>query len=247
MSDKTEPRISPSKDDYTQITFKPDLTKFGMSTIDDDFEALVRKRVHDMAGCCPGVKVRCATCKEGRGKGRGRRRGERGEGEWERGEGLVRAARQGALCLIPTPTRLSARGPGDVQRRAHQDQKLQRVRRPLPRFSDDARTCDSRGQCVRSSLPRPVNAPAHGRVGWGATFRLSTTAGRLPSPFPTASLRRSASSTASAPTRAAHTSPTSPTKWYGPLLTHRPPHRFWRAGYPDTRRHACVCTHRRRR
>jgi DNA topoisomerase II len=57
MSDKSEPRITASKDDYTQITFRPDLAKFNMTAIDDDFEALVRKRVQDMAGCCPGVKV----------------------------------------------------------------------------------------------------------------------------------------------------------------------------------------------
>jgi len=57
MNERSEPRITPSKDDYTQITFRPDLAKFGLAAIDDDFEALVRKRVYDMAGCCSGVKV----------------------------------------------------------------------------------------------------------------------------------------------------------------------------------------------
>nr|OQO22558.1 DNA topoisomerase 2 [Rachicladosporium sp. CCFEE 5018] len=44
-------------DDYTQITFKPDFAKFGMDEMDDDFEALVKRRVYDMAGCVSGVKV----------------------------------------------------------------------------------------------------------------------------------------------------------------------------------------------
>lgn len=44
-------------DDYTQITFKPDFSKFGMNEMDDDFEGLVKRRVYDMAGTCKGVKV----------------------------------------------------------------------------------------------------------------------------------------------------------------------------------------------
>ncbi|KAK3059557.1 DNA topoisomerase 2, partial [Coniosporium uncinatum] len=45
-------------EDYTMITFTPDYAKFGMNGMDDDFEALVKKRVHDMAGTSRGVKVR---------------------------------------------------------------------------------------------------------------------------------------------------------------------------------------------
>jgi DNA topoisomerase-2 len=37
-------------DDYTKVTFKPDFAKFGMEGIDDDFEALVKRRVYDLAG-----------------------------------------------------------------------------------------------------------------------------------------------------------------------------------------------------
>ena len=44
-------------EDYTQITFRPDFRKFGMDKMDDDFEALVKRRVYDMAGTCTGVKV----------------------------------------------------------------------------------------------------------------------------------------------------------------------------------------------
>lgn len=43
--------------EYTQITFKPDLKRFGMDTFDADFEAVVKRRVYDLAGCVKGVKV----------------------------------------------------------------------------------------------------------------------------------------------------------------------------------------------
>ncbi|KAK4504129.1 hypothetical protein PRZ48_005044 [Zasmidium cellare] len=46
-----------SSKDYTQITFRPDFSKFGMDKMDDDFEALVKRRVYDMAGTCKGVRV----------------------------------------------------------------------------------------------------------------------------------------------------------------------------------------------
>ncbi|KAJ5087058.1 DNA topoisomerase II [Penicillium alfredii] len=44
-------------DDYTKVTFKPDYAKFGMEGIDDDFEALVKRRVYDLAGTA-GVAVK---------------------------------------------------------------------------------------------------------------------------------------------------------------------------------------------
>lgn len=56
MGSKTEPEITKvAKDkrgrgDYTRITFSPDLARFGMETLDDDVVALLKKRVHDMAG-----------------------------------------------------------------------------------------------------------------------------------------------------------------------------------------------------
>ncbi|KAF2170027.1 hypothetical protein M409DRAFT_51799 [Zasmidium cellare ATCC 36951] len=58
MSVMDKAKIDKSKDsDYTKITFKPDFSKFGMDKMDDDFEALVKRRVYDMAGTCKGVKV----------------------------------------------------------------------------------------------------------------------------------------------------------------------------------------------
>lgn len=44
-------------DDYTMVTFKPDFARFGMEGIDDDFEALVKRRVYDLAGTA-GVTVK---------------------------------------------------------------------------------------------------------------------------------------------------------------------------------------------
>jgi len=59
MSEMLKARIDPCKgdEDYTKITFMPDFAKFGMEKMDDDFEALVKRRVYDMAGTCKGVKV----------------------------------------------------------------------------------------------------------------------------------------------------------------------------------------------
>ena len=52
MSKKTEPKITACKpsDNWTCVTFKPDLGKFGMETLEDDVVMLMRKRVFDMAG-----------------------------------------------------------------------------------------------------------------------------------------------------------------------------------------------------
>lgn len=59
MSNKTEPDITNNtrKEEYTRITFKPDLAKFGMTGIDDDIEALLKKRVYDLAGTVKQIKV----------------------------------------------------------------------------------------------------------------------------------------------------------------------------------------------
>ncbi len=58
MTNRGEPKIVPgSGKDWTKITFKPDLAKFGMSELTDDTIALMKKRVYDVAGCCPSVKV----------------------------------------------------------------------------------------------------------------------------------------------------------------------------------------------
>ncbi|SPO27638.1 probable DNA topoisomerase II [Ustilago trichophora] len=59
MHDKAKPKITKHSkaDEYTCITFKPDLALFGMDSIDDHMEALMLKRVYDMAGTVKGIKV----------------------------------------------------------------------------------------------------------------------------------------------------------------------------------------------
>lgn len=59
MSKKDKPKITDNKDgkEYTSITFKPDLPRFNMDGIDDDIEALMMKRVYDMAGTVKDIKV----------------------------------------------------------------------------------------------------------------------------------------------------------------------------------------------
>ena len=61
MGDRGEPKMVPNPDgkDYTCVTFRPDLKRFGMDHLDADIVALMTKRVYDMAGVTPaGVKVK---------------------------------------------------------------------------------------------------------------------------------------------------------------------------------------------
>ncbi|KAF9977382.1 DNA topoisomerase 2 [Actinomortierella ambigua] len=59
MSVTGKPKITQTKksEEFTKITFKPDFARFGMTEIDDDLEALLKKRAYDLAGCVKGVKV----------------------------------------------------------------------------------------------------------------------------------------------------------------------------------------------
>jgi len=52
MTVKNEPVITACKatDNWTSITFAPDLSRFGMEELDEDLVSLFRKRVYDMAG-----------------------------------------------------------------------------------------------------------------------------------------------------------------------------------------------------
>ncbi len=55
MSIKGDPEIKPYHgEEFTCVTFKPDWNRFGMSGLDADALALMRKRVFDMAGCMSG-------------------------------------------------------------------------------------------------------------------------------------------------------------------------------------------------
>ena len=59
MGKKGTPKITPfeSGNDFTEITFTPDLAKFKMSCLDRDTMALLTRRAYDVAGCLRGVKV----------------------------------------------------------------------------------------------------------------------------------------------------------------------------------------------
>ncbi|KAI9710070.1 MAG: DNA topoisomerase 2 [Chrysothrix sp. TS-e1954] len=58
MSQMDKAKISANKgEDYTKITFYPDFNRFGMNHMDNDFEAIVKRRVYDLAGTCKDVNV----------------------------------------------------------------------------------------------------------------------------------------------------------------------------------------------
>ncbi|PNF31624.1 DNA topoisomerase 2 [Cryptotermes secundus] len=58
MSKTSEPRIKDhTGEDFTKITFSPDLSKFRMETLDKDIVALMSKRAFDVAASTRGVKV----------------------------------------------------------------------------------------------------------------------------------------------------------------------------------------------
>ncbi|KAK1370431.1 DNA topoisomerase 2 [Heracleum sosnowskyi] len=60
MGKKSEPNITKCKasDNWTKVSFKPDLEKFNMAHLEDDVVALMKKRVVDIAGCLgKSVKV----------------------------------------------------------------------------------------------------------------------------------------------------------------------------------------------
>lgn len=56
MRSKTEPIIKKSKDNHTQITYKPDLSQFGIEGIDEYHFKMIEKRVYDLAGCNNSIK-----------------------------------------------------------------------------------------------------------------------------------------------------------------------------------------------
>jgi len=53
MGKRSEPVITKCKEgeNWTKVTFKPDLAKFSMTHLEEDVVALMKKRVVDMAGC----------------------------------------------------------------------------------------------------------------------------------------------------------------------------------------------------
>ncbi len=57
MRERLEPKISKSTKNFTEIYFTPDYEKFGMDGIDESHFKMIQKRVIDIAGCNPTIKV----------------------------------------------------------------------------------------------------------------------------------------------------------------------------------------------
>ncbi|KAM0671935.1 DNA topoisomerase 2 [Ordospora colligata] len=58
MGMKDEPEIGRyTKEDFTKITFKPDLKRFKMNRLDDDMVSLLKKRVYDLGGIVKNVRI----------------------------------------------------------------------------------------------------------------------------------------------------------------------------------------------
>lgn len=59
MSKCGKAKITPNAkgEEYTRVTFRPDLARFGMNDIDSDIASLFKKRVYDMAGTVKNIKV----------------------------------------------------------------------------------------------------------------------------------------------------------------------------------------------
>lgn len=58
MSKSSEPKVTKcASEDYTKITFSPDLTKFKMTELEDGIISLMERRAYDCAASARGVKV----------------------------------------------------------------------------------------------------------------------------------------------------------------------------------------------
>jgi len=57
MRDRKDPKIKKSKVNHTEISYLPDYEKFGLDGLDDSHLRLIQKRVIDIAGCNPNIKV----------------------------------------------------------------------------------------------------------------------------------------------------------------------------------------------
>jgi len=57
MGKKTEPQIKKSKVNHTSIKFIPDYEKFGLNCLNSEMFDVIKKRVYDIAGCNPAIKI----------------------------------------------------------------------------------------------------------------------------------------------------------------------------------------------
>jgi DNA topoisomerase-2 len=57
MTKKSEPKIKKSKINHTLISYLPDYARFGLTGIDESHFELIKKRVVDISGCNPNIKI----------------------------------------------------------------------------------------------------------------------------------------------------------------------------------------------
>lgn len=57
MRERGEPKIKRSKVNHTEISYLPDYEKFGLEGLDEPHYRLIQKRVIDVAGCNPNIRV----------------------------------------------------------------------------------------------------------------------------------------------------------------------------------------------
>ena len=57
MRQRTKAKVVAMKKNHTEISYIPDLEKFGMESIDNDNYKIIEKRVYDIAACNPHLKV----------------------------------------------------------------------------------------------------------------------------------------------------------------------------------------------
>jgi DNA topoisomerase II len=57
MTKRTTPKVKASTKGFTEIKFIPDLVRFGLDRITEDNFLMIQKRVYDLAGCNPNLKI----------------------------------------------------------------------------------------------------------------------------------------------------------------------------------------------
>ena len=57
MRERTESKVIKWKEKFTEITFRPDLARFGLESIDADHLEMMRRRCIDLAACNPKLRV----------------------------------------------------------------------------------------------------------------------------------------------------------------------------------------------
>jgi len=57
MRERSQPQVTKTKKSYTEISYKPEISRFGMTEIDDVHIDMMRKRCLDLAACNPNLKI----------------------------------------------------------------------------------------------------------------------------------------------------------------------------------------------